>query len=704
MFLPSRLFGLGALTLLISSDVAARKELPAETFVAPGDIYIGSLIYIHDRFSHHGCGQRVTNVYGVQMHLAELYALERVNSDPNLLGNITLGYVSMEECFVGYVSVGQAMKMLGIGEEADGVRPDREIVGLTGPLGSTSTMALAGLMTLYETPLLSQTATNDILSDRDIYPYTFRTVPPDSFQANIMVEFLASANWTYVSVVHDDDTYGYNAIKHIRSRSRFKGICVADSYPVDDSTDEEEFFRLAGVIQKKARFGSHVVIVFMSPTRARPLVRAMHRRPDKTSRIIWMLSADISPMSTFEGILGASVGALAVSWSQKHDARLDAYLRSVRPTDLQNNSFLWKAWSDLAGCGSPNDTDCYSQKLSDLRAYFPLGDTVQSSIGILAYAHALDDLFRENCPEVLSQPALAKNCLKPGLLKQYLQMVQIPWGDDRLTFNENGEIVGDYALRQLQYVDGEYRMVNVGVWPQETQEVELRIKDLQWEAARGHGGELPESVCAKECLPGEAYIQGELSCCWECRSCRDNEIVYKNATTCRVCPYLHWPDNITFTTCLPIPASFLTVTDILGLGLVILAGLGVLGTLALLWQIVVNRKKRVIKGGVLDILLIIISGLLMAFGIVPLYIVQPSDVMCVINTVCFSMSCTLIFGPLFVKTQMIYQVFAAAENFSRSAKMAKPIARAIITTIIIAIQVITNVLILTSTVNSLAPL
>ena len=251
-------------------SAAESRALPPERFVIPGDIYLGSLVYLHDRFSHTQCSPTVTNVYGTQMHMAEVYAIEKINSDANILGNITLGYIAKEECWIGYMSVGQALDYLnidGIWERDQNRSASQKVVGITGPPGSTSSMAVAGLLTLFQMPHISQGATNDILSDTDIYPNFFRTVPPDSFQTNVMVDLLAYFNWTYVSVVHEDDTMGYNAIKNIRSLSRSKEICIADSYALDDSTDKFAFSRLAKMLLENAKFGSHVVILFLSPIR-----------------------------------------------------------------------------------------------------------------------------------------------------------------------------------------------------------------------------------------------------------------------------------------------------------------------------------------------------------------------------------------------------------------------------------------------------
>ena len=419
------------------------------------------------------------------------------------------------------------------------------------------------------------------------------------------------------------------------------------------------------------------------------MVKAMGEHNTGGTKIIFLVSADASRMSTFSGSLPQSVGSLTLRWAQQRDPNVYRYLKNIRPVDYPDNYFLRQTWDDLQGC--PNQADkekCYETRMKDLDDYFPVQDTVQSTTGIMAFAYAIDDLVRDLCPEALSDPSIAKDCVKAPLVNEYLKKVKIPSPKGTLSFNKRGEIIGEYTINQLQQGNQDtYNLVSVGIWKEDPDNIYIE-EPFQWYFGQGEEEvSFPESVCAKPCNPGEQYIQGELPCCWECYRCRDNEYLANNATLCVVCPYLTWPDNITFTTCLPIKETYLSWSDFYGIGLTIMAGIGVIISFVFFFEIVWFRNRKVIKGSVPEMVLLILLGILMAFGCTPLFIFPASDVLCLFTRVCFSVSCTLIYSPIFVKTQLIHNVFAAAERFKRSTKMATSSAKAILTIVSFVLQV-----------------
>ena len=75
------------------------------------------------------------------------------------------------------------------------------------------------------------------------------------------------------------------------------------------------------------------------------------------------------------------------------------------------------------------------------------------------------------------------------------------------------------------------------------------------------------------CVYVNGYLQKELPCCWECKTCRDNEIIV-DGTRCQQCNLTTWPDDVTATECLPIAATYLRWTDTLSVALLFLTLIG----------------------------------------------------------------------------------------------------------------------------------
>ena len=87
-------------------------------------------------------------------------------------------------------------------------------------------LEIARLGRIFHVPQVSYLSTAVVLSNKELYPYFFRTVPSDTFQAKVsllsfisppkrcnnfsqaMIEVLVEFGWNYVSVVHTEGDYG----------------------------------------------------------------------------------------------------------------------------------------------------------------------------------------------------------------------------------------------------------------------------------------------------------------------------------------------------------------------------------------------------------------------------------------------------------------------------------------------------------------
>ena len=75
-------------------------------------------------------------------------------------------------------------------------------MGIVGPQTTAVSVRMAGLGGLFKVPQVSYLATSKRLCNDEEFPYFFRTVPSDVYQANAIVELLMTFKWNYVVVVH----------------------------------------------------------------------------------------------------------------------------------------------------------------------------------------------------------------------------------------------------------------------------------------------------------------------------------------------------------------------------------------------------------------------------------------------------------------------------------------------------------------------
>nr|XP_055210169.1 metabotropic glutamate receptor 5-like isoform X1 [Gorilla gorilla gorilla] len=215
--------------LLLKEDVRGSAQSCERRVVAHmlGDIIIGALFSVHhqptvDKVHERKCGA-VREQYGIQRVEAMLHTLERINSDPTLLPNITLGCEIRDSCWHSAVALEQSIEFIrdslisseeeeGLVRSVDGssssFRSKKPIVGVTGPGSSSVAIQVQNLLQLFNIPQIAYSATSMDLSDKTLFKYFMRVVPSDAQQARAMVDIVKRYNWTYVSAVHTEE-YAY---------------------------------------------------------------------------------------------------------------------------------------------------------------------------------------------------------------------------------------------------------------------------------------------------------------------------------------------------------------------------------------------------------------------------------------------------------------------------------------------------------------
>lgn len=222
--------------LLLEMDVlpgsAGRKALlsaaSSQRSVArmDGDVIIGALFSVHhqppaEKVPERKCGE-IREQYGIQRVEAMFHTLDKINADPVLLPNITLGSEIRDSCWHSSVALEQSIEfirdsLISIRDDRDGgarcvsdsqpqppTRVKKPIAGVIGPGSSSVAIQVQNLLQLFDIPQIAYSATSIDLSDKTLYKYFLRVVPSDTLQARAMLDIVKRYNWTYVSAVHTE--------------------------------------------------------------------------------------------------------------------------------------------------------------------------------------------------------------------------------------------------------------------------------------------------------------------------------------------------------------------------------------------------------------------------------------------------------------------------------------------------------------------
>ncbi|RWS25565.1 metabotropic glutamate receptor 7-like protein, partial [Leptotrombidium deliense] len=127
-------------------------------------------------------------------------------------------------------------------------------------------------MFVLKIPQISYASTSVELSDKSRFGFFSRVVPPDNFQAQVMVDIVKLLHWTYVSTVAEEGDYGEKGIEAFKTLASKEGICIAEAAKIGRNAKPEEF---AAIIQQLiSKPNARTVVLFVDEDNCRKLLEA----------------------------------------------------------------------------------------------------------------------------------------------------------------------------------------------------------------------------------------------------------------------------------------------------------------------------------------------------------------------------------------------------------------------------------------------
>ena len=373
-------------------------------------VVLGGLFPVH----HNGCG----NVFdlGVQTLEAMVLATQNINDNPSILPGVTLAFEIRDTCALANKALEQSLKYvsarsLRIGS-SDTV--NRTILGISGVVGaalSRVSTAVARLLRLFKVPQISYASTAKILSDKTIFDYFFRTIPPDSLQAQAMADIVERFNWTYVIAMHTGDIYGSEGIRalidELRKRnSTLNCIATISSVELQQNAKPEDFDRAIEIISQEWVRNATVVVLFVQLETAIGVLEAVGRKQKIDSEFAsknftWIGSdgwGDHVPKELYE----IAQGSLSVIPKSQVSDKFDNYFQSLHPLNYSANPWFGEYWESVFNCSLGDrpgfeECDLASQTLSHESVYRQSSFVTFSIDTVNAFAHAIHKLQQDFC-------------------------------------------------------------------------------------------------------------------------------------------------------------------------------------------------------------------------------------------------------------------------------------------------------------------
>ncbi|KAJ8359337.1 hypothetical protein SKAU_G00158620 [Synaphobranchus kaupii] len=581
------------------------QNISTALFHSPGNFSVGGLFPINELTSNLSNREEPDDIhcdrinkYGLGLSLVMKFAVDEINSNPELLPGVRMGFQSFDTCTQSSVIVKPTMLFLTKGSTKEVsvmcnyTEYSTRVMAVIGPQTSDMTTVIGKLLGFFLMPQISYGATSDKFSDKRLYPSFLRTVPSDRRQAEAIIHMLKRFNWTWVAMVGSADEYGRQGLRELSSLAAHSGICVSYEALIPVYSNPVPVVR--EILQRINETEVSVVVVFALFKSARDFfieVIKCNMKAVWVGSTSWALHSQVTSLDKID-----TIGTMVVfaDNTQKLDL-LDGYAKELF-------SKLGKEREvKIAGTLSLDNITLLTT---------PLLEHTAASVHAAVYsvAHAMHQLLGCNSTTCHKR---ANHNIYPWQLLKVLKNVSFDVGSRQFQF--------DTSMVRSRYFRRPFLLPFVRLEFCGTCLCALSFK-------------VPESTCSADCAPGQVRrVKGFHSCCFDCITCKEGTFQnHSEDIQCTDCPHGQWSTQSSTNCTLP-TYYFLSWSDpeslaLLLAGVVLLACQGAVGVLLLR-----NRGTPMVSalGGGKSVLTLL--GLVGGCASILLFLGKPNDWVCYVQ-------------------------------------------------------------------------
>uniref|UniRef100_A0A4W6DCT5 Glutamate metabotropic receptor 4 n=1 Tax=Lates calcarifer TaxID=8187 RepID=A0A4W6DCT5_LATCA len=667
--------------------LAAKPKMPGHTHLnsirIDGDISLGGLFPVHARGNDgKACGE-LKKEKGIHRLEAMLFALDRINNDNELLPNITLGARILDTCSRDTHALEQSLTFVQALIEKDSTdvkclsggppiitKPER-VVGVIGASASSVSIMVANILRLFKIPQVSYASTAPELSDNTRYDFFSRVVPPDTYQAQAMVDIVKAMRWNYVSTVASEGNYGESGVDAFIQKSREDGgLCISQSVKIPREPRTGEFDKIIRRLSENPN--ARVVIIFANEDDIRRLLQAA-KKANQTGHFIWVGSdswgSKIAPILNQEEM---AEGAVTILPKRQSIKGFDRYFISRTLENNRRNIWFAEFWENNFQCKLSRHAVKKGSGLKKCTNHERIGkDSSYEQEGKVQFV--IDAVY-----------AMVGLCSKMDtingtLLLKYIRNVNFTGiAGTPVVFNVNGDAPGRYEIYQYQITNSTTEYKIIGHW---TDQLHL---DMQWP---GGTQEVPSSICSQPCRPGQRKktVKG-IPCCWHCENC-DGYQYQADTYTCKMCRFDLRP-NENHTGCVPIPIVKLEWSSPWAVIPVLIAVLGIMATLFVVVTFVRYNDTPIVKASGRELSYVLLTGIFLCYATTFLMISTPDVVICSLRRIFLGLGMSISYAALLTKTNRIYRIFEQGKMSVSAPRFISPASQLVITFSLISVQLL----------------
>uniref|UniRef100_A0A8C1WQS9 Taste receptor, type 1, member 2, tandem duplicate 2 n=1 Tax=Cyprinus carpio TaxID=7962 RepID=A0A8C1WQS9_CYPCA len=627
-------------------------------FSLKGDYLLGGLFALHE--VQHAtplsspeasqCLRNAVSISGYQMFQVMRFAIEEVNNSTTLLPNVSLGYEIFDQCTdtKDFPSVFNFISKNGSIKPKEKLNYQPKVIALTGPYGSTSTIAIAPLITMDVIPLVNYGASSYALSNKLQYPSFIRTIPSNKNLIEMIIHIIRWFGWNWVAFLGSQDDYSEDGLKIFNKYISKNGICLAYQEAFSQRANYSLTFKKIDMLN------INVIVVFAVPQYASKIIKAAiaNNIRDKVwiASETWAMNQQL-PREPGIGKIGKVIG---ITERLLTLPGFDEFIYKERG--------ILKAYSTDSDVQSESKTcnqDC--DYCTSLTAEEIINENPTFSFAIYAaiytIARALHNVLQCDMNECYKNITV-----KPYMLLQQMKKLDFPLNGRQVKYDDNGDPTISFAVVLWNTETNPPRFEMVGTYDTYP-EITFTINNsrLPWH----NSGSVPFSNCSVECKEGfSREPDGYHSCCFLCKKCPRNSYVNYSwdPYTCSPCAESEWSDEGS-TTCKNRSVVYLEVTEIQSIIVMASATCLIILLIAMFCLFAHNYNTPVVKSAGGSMCFLMLTCLMMSTISVFFFFGKPSTVFCILRNVAFAFFFTVFLSCMAVRSFQIVCIFKMAAKF-----------------------------------------
>ncbi|XP_035014475.2 taste receptor type 1 member 1 [Hippoglossus stenolepis] len=616
------------------------------------------------------CNEGRPNKHGFHLMQAMRFAVEEINngSSPQpLLPGVKLGYQMYDICSVP-ASVLATLDLLEqqnqspSGPETEGdTDPHRDYskraVAVIGPDSSSKTFTPASLLGSYLIPQISYEASNEMLSNKFLYPSFLRTIPSDKNQVEAMIQLLIRFNWKWIALLGSDNAYGLKGMQSLSKEAPNHGICIAYQGVIPSSKDDT-IQTMRNMVDNILKTKVNTIVVFSSKSKLSGFIPFVIER--NVTGKVWIGTEDWSVATLISGISGINTIGTVIGVSIKYEAisGFEDFERKVFEAAMQQSDTQGVSnhtTSQGNDCLQSTDLNSIARKKFSLEEY-DVSSSFNVYKAVYAVAHALHQTLGCDFGEC------QRRRVHPWELLHWLKQVRFSLGNTSVLFDRNGDPHTEYDIVSWVWRGTEWSLRVVGSYSPDSIMLTVDEDQIEWHDT-GHAGPVPLSLCSPPCPTGhKKLLTGQHTCCFDCQACPAATFLnISEPTMCQPCLPEQWAPPSS-NQCLNRTVLLLAWDAPLSIALLFFLATCLLMTLGSAVILLLNLNTPVAKSAGGRTCLLMLAALTAAALSSLCHFGPPSPLACILKQPLFIVSFTVCLACITVRSLQVVCIFKFASK------------------------------------------